>query len=906
MDWNEFAQRLTRELMHLPVDAYVVVQGFDGLPYVQAMRYQSGLHAEAVSSDYLPEPLSPRQELLLSELGWLTPDGHKRRNWWCRVMLPAEPADITREQAAECRALAERMVAAFRDVYGVPSVADLCYEADRDGEHPGPLPMPGLGVPRAGQEPAPAAPAPPEWAMFAERLACELAAMQPQMGLVVSQRLQESYYVQAFRDARGVHAEAVSGQALPPHTPVFDAAQEERLAAVGWRWPGDHPNWTFDLPAGAEPDEFRRLAEMMVVALREVHLARGPDDLVYEAFIGPSYVELTELGIPPADPGRVEIRKTSPSLPAAGAGAPPGSGRHADPEIEAALVAAKSRGDQGGYLNIVLRAQLYVPVAPDGRHLTADYRDGTYILAFTSPDAMDWALGGPLMDYRRTTFAELACEWPDPAWRLAINTRLPSSAYIDTDTIRRVAEHARSGRPPASTPPMSAPTAPAHTPPGQAPGSRPGDLSTPEQTDHGNVAADQGLRTPPAADPLAERRARPGDAGTGGPSATAATDLPVAGKAARRHDTGPARRPIDGPTPRAEPGGRPTAAQTDLPVAGKAARSATAPGQAVPPTGVPGTGPQASPGGTGSGGQPTGAGKATRPTTPDPGQAVPPADLPGTGPQTSPRGTGSGGQSMTPVAGKAARSTADRGQAVPSADLPGTGPQASPGGTGGGRPATPGAGEGARSAAADLPNGGGRSVASAADLPVAGKAVRRGGAEPARAGSGGAAVDLEHGPAGGLGGETSVPVGYAEAPQIEVETVRPLRDGEVVQKVVRPDHVAHYLDGGYDWVAGAVNRLQDVSGLRTPEQVVRALGLERPGSPFSAGDDEVHVIRWPLIRPALVRAVPGTVVPTFRIGSRRLPHGAEMFRLDRAGTETFLAVYDADLRAWLRTAEVDG
>ena len=51
-----------------------------------------------------------------------------------------------------------------------------------------------------------------------------------------------------------------------------------------------------------------------------MHEARGPADLVYEAFIGPSYVELTELGVRPADPARLEMRKTSPPLP----GSPPG------------------------------------------------------------------------------------------------------------------------------------------------------------------------------------------------------------------------------------------------------------------------------------------------------------------------------------------------------------------------------------------------------------------------------------------------------------------------------------------------------------------------------------------------------------------------------------------------------
>ncbi|HEX2314437.1 MAG TPA: hypothetical protein VHJ17_11910, partial [Thermomonospora sp.] len=150
-------------------------------------------------------------------------------------------------------------------------------------------------------------------------------------------------------------------------------------------------------------------------------------------------------------------------------------------------------------------------------------------------------------------------------------------------------------------------------------------------------------------------------------------------------------------------------------------------------------------------------------------------------------------------------------------------------------------------------------------------------------------------------GSGAVPV----TPPAVVPPVAEVTDTTVLQKVIRPDHVAHYLDGGYDWVAGLVHRLDDVGDLRTPARIVPALGLDYAGSPFSPGDEDVHVIRWEVVRRGLVRPDPaaGGTVPAFRMGSRRLPHGAEMFRIDRHEDETFVAVYDADTRGWIRTGE---
>jgi hypothetical protein len=153
----------------------------------------------------------------------------------------------------------------------------------------------------------------------------------------------------------------------------------------------------------------------------------------------------------------------------------------------------------------------------------------------------------------------------------------------------------------------------------------------------------------------------------------------------------------------------------------------------------------------------------------------------------------------------------------------------------------------------------------------------------------------------------------------------------IMQKVVPHQHVSHYLDNAYDQVAGYVHRVRDVSRLDTPGKLVRGLGLTYEGSPFSDQDEAVHVIRWPVVKGALYRApyggqdeaamrrvpegwvverppflgtgyAPGEAesVSEFKIDSQRLPHGAEMYRLDRSGKRTFVAFFDADHRHWIK------
>jgi hypothetical protein len=153
-----------------------------------------------------------------------------------------------------------------------------------------------------------------------------------------------------------------------------------------------------------------------------------------------------------------------------------------------------------------------------------------------------------------------------------------------------------------------------------------------------------------------------------------------------------------------------------------------------------------------------------------------------------------------------------------------------------------------------------------------------------------------------------------------------------MQRTVPPAQLPFYLERGYDRVSGFVNRASEVAHLTTPRALYRALGLVYAGSPFAEDDAEVHVLRWVAHRPdlyrlpyggqseAAMRAMQGwvierapfrgngfapgdsdVIVAEFKVDSVRLPHGAQMWRLTRDGTENLVASFDADSGRWVRT-----
>jgi hypothetical protein len=155
-----------------------------------------------------------------------------------------------------------------------------------------------------------------------------------------------------------------------------------------------------------------------------------------------------------------------------------------------------------------------------------------------------------------------------------------------------------------------------------------------------------------------------------------------------------------------------------------------------------------------------------------------------------------------------------------------------------------------------------------------------------------------------------------------------------MQKTVARSQLPFYLERGYDRVSGFVHRANEVAHLRTPGQLYRALGLGWSGSPFGPDDEEAYVLRWVAHREGLyripygggneqaMRAMEGWVVerPPFRgngfapsegrdviaefkVDSVRLPHGAQLWRVDADGAEQLVAVLDADGPRWLRVGD---
>jgi hypothetical protein len=156
----------------------------------------------------------------------------------------------------------------------------------------------------------------------------------------------------------------------------------------------------------------------------------------------------------------------------------------------------------------------------------------------------------------------------------------------------------------------------------------------------------------------------------------------------------------------------------------------------------------------------------------------------------------------------------------------------------------------------------------------------------------------------------------------------------VMQKTIAPEQVDYYLERGYDRVAGFVHRAKEVEHLRTPAELFAALGLVQDGSAFTADAKEAYVLRWPAYRPSLYRIpyggqseqalramdgwvierppfrgngfAPGEgrdVIAEFKVDSVRLPHGAQLWRMDADGTEKMVAIFDCDAPIWRRVGD---
>ncbi|WP_328478857.1 SseB family protein [Actinoplanes sp. NBC_00393] len=181
---------------------------------------------------------------------------------------------------------------------------------------------------------------------------------------------------------------------------------------------------------------------------------------------------------------------------------------------------------------------------------------------------------------------------------------------------------------------------------------------------------------------------------------------------------------------------------------------------------------------------------------------------------------------------------------------------------------------------------------------------------------------------GPIANDTTAPIPAPEPASDEAQSAT------VMQKTISAEQVDYYLDRGYDRVAGFVHRASEVEHLRTPGELFGALGLYYDSSPFQPDAKEAFVLRWPAYRPSLYRIpyggqneqalramdgwvierppfrgngfAPGEgrdVIAEFKVDSVRLPHGAQLWRIDADGNERMLAIFDADGPLWRRVGE---
>ena len=112
--------------------------------------------------------------------------------------------------------------------------------------------------------------------------------------------------------------------------------------------------------------------------------------------------------------------------------------------FEQQLVAAED--DLPVALDLVRSAQLLLPVSPAAAAgteppawTTLPVDDRTWLLAYTSVEAMVAATDGALTHGRISSVPELAAGWPDPRWGLWVNPGLPGDLALESGTVARLA-----------------------------------------------------------------------------------------------------------------------------------------------------------------------------------------------------------------------------------------------------------------------------------------------------------------------------------------------------------------------------------------------------------------------------------------------------------------------------------
>lgn len=141
--WEEFAGQLRTVLAELVEGGRLIISASQpsGV-YVQAAQDEADLVVEAVADRYLPSDsaIGASGSRRLHDLGWDEPED-EYENWAHEIAWPATTSEY--QQAATM------MVAALRDVYGVPGTDALTYTAWNDLRTPPEQELPQLGIARA-------------------------------------------------------------------------------------------------------------------------------------------------------------------------------------------------------------------------------------------------------------------------------------------------------------------------------------------------------------------------------------------------------------------------------------------------------------------------------------------------------------------------------------------------------------------------------------------------------------------------------------------------------------------------------------------------------------------------------------------------------------------------------------
>src|SRR5690606_6668001 len=134
--------------------------------------------------------------------------------------------------------------------------------------------------------------------------------------------------------------------------------------------------------------------------------------------------------------------------------------------FEQRLAEAFEAGETAVCLGMLRHTELGLPAERPGPPYpwpTVTGPDRTWLIAYTSQEAMRVATGGAVEHARSTTLVELAAGWPDPRWGLAANPGPPVSFFLASGTVARLAvpsraQARRAGPPPA--PPVRQTVAP--------------------------------------------------------------------------------------------------------------------------------------------------------------------------------------------------------------------------------------------------------------------------------------------------------------------------------------------------------------------------------------------------------------------------------------------------------------